>query len=193
MCEIYKNLSLEDLSGEIWKDIPGYEGLYQVSNMGRIKSIANKEIKFGVNQVNSKIDKIIKQLKNGQGYLRIGLSKNNKQIKFSVHRLVAQTFIPNPENKTTVNHKNEIKTDNRVENLEWMSNKENNNWGTRIERISKKKCKPVLQYDLNGNLIQKWESATEAKKKKGYNNKCISRCCLGERKTYKGYIWRYEE
>ena len=112
---------------EVWKDIPGYETLYQVSNFGRVKSYERNGTKGG----------ILKPTKNKLGYMRIGLSKSNKKNYFSVHRLVALTFIPNPYNLPIINHKNEIKHDNRVENLEWCTHEYNNNYGTIKQKISK--------------------------------------------------------
>jgi len=106
---------------EVWKDIEGYEGLYQVSNLGRVRSFHGDS------------EKIMKQTLQ-KGYLRITLLKNKKQKRFLSHRLVAQAFIPNPENKPQVNHIDEDKTNNRVDNLNWMTSKENNDWGTRKSR-----------------------------------------------------------
>ena len=108
---------------EIWKDIKGFEGHYQVSNFGRVKSI-----KFGK-------ERILRPGKNKKGYLRVGISKNGESKTYSVHRLVAQAFIPNLNNLPQINHKNEDKTDNRVENLEFCDAKYNNTYGTRIQRF----------------------------------------------------------
>lgn len=138
MCEIYKNLSLEDMEGEIWKDIEDYEGLYQISNMGRIKRLSRKSTDKNGNTSILK-EKMLKQHLTKIGYLDISLTKNKKQKHYYVHRLVGFAFIPNPKNKKTINHKNEIKTDNRVENLEWMTQAENNVYGTKIEKAVKKR------------------------------------------------------
>ena len=116
--EIYKNLSLENMEGEIWKDIEGFEKKYQISNMGRVKALNFKR---------SGKEKIMKQSFNGRGYLKVGLRKDGKFKTLKVHRLVAQTFIENKENKPCVDHKNTIRTDNRVENLRFVTHKENNN------------------------------------------------------------------
>ena len=116
--EIYKNLDL-NLEGEIWKDIEGYEGLYQVSNMGRVKSLNYSGCKGK--------ERIMKQNFSDKGYLKISLKKNRKIKTFKTHRLVGIAFIPNVENKPEIDHINTIKTDNRVENLRFVTRKENNN------------------------------------------------------------------
>ena len=161
---------------EIWKDKKGYEGHYQVSNWGRVKSI-----KFGK-------EKILKLIKDKDGYLQVTLCKNNIKKVYKVHRLVAEAFIDNPDNLPQVNHKDENKTNNNVENLEWCTNEYNINYGTRTERCSK----PVLQYTLDGEFVREWESAIQAEREGGFNNTCICQCCLGKRKTHKGFIWKYK-
>lgn len=200
MCEIYKNLSLEDMDGEVWKDIPGYEGYYQVSNMGRVKSF---------NYRNTKKTSILKQSINQDGYLRLTLKKDYKSKGFLVHRLVGFAFIPNPENKETINHKNEIKTDNRVENLEWMTRAENNNYGTHNERVHKKcreknvyligalaskevRKRNILQFDLRHNFIREYDCIEDVKKYK-FDPAHVCKCAQGQRKTHGGYIWKYKE
>ena len=163
---------------EIWKYKKDYEGHYQVSNCGRVKSI-----KFGK-------EKILKQRKDKRGYYSVVLSKNGIVKKYSVHRLVAEAFIDNTDNLPYVNHKDEDKTNNNVNNLEWCDAKYNINYGTCIERRSKKKSKPVLQYDLEGNFIKEWKSTMECGRN-GYNQGNVVACCQGKLKKYKGFIWRY--
>lgn len=179
--DIYKNLSTENIENEIWKDIENYEG-YKVSNMGRIKSLKGKT------------ERILKQQMDRDGYLLICLSKTGAQKIFKVHRLVAKAFIPNTENKSDVNHKNECKTDNRVINLEWTTRKENINYGTRNERISKARMKQVLQFTLEGELAKEWNSIIECRCN-GFSGGNISQCCnnkYGKQKNvYKGHIWKY--
>ena len=124
--EIYKNLSLEDMEGEIWKDIEGYEGLYQVSNMGRVKSLermceTSKDKSKAQRNVKSKI---MVQTLSKKKYPRVGLSKEGKYMVIVVHRLVAKAFVKNPTNKKTVDHINTVRTDNRVENLRWLTQEE---------------------------------------------------------------------
>ena len=164
---------------ELWKDIKNYEGHYQVSNFGRVKSI-----KFGK-------EIILKPVTDRHGYLIVGLWKNNKQKTYKVHRLVMEAFIPNTDNLPCVNHKDEDKTNNNVENLEWCTYTYNNNYGTRIERISKRRSKTVLQYDLEGNFIREWESSAECGRN-GFNQGHVAACCQGKLKKHKDSIWRYK-
>lgn len=176
---------------EIWKDIVGYEGLYQVSNFGRIKSL-----KFACNIGG----KILKPRLRGR-YFVIALYKNNQRKDYSIHRIVAKHFVKNKENKLYVNHKDENSLNNKANNLMWCTHKENMNWGTRNKRISAgnsnnpKKCKKVIQLDLNGNFIKEWNSIKEMSKTLKINYSHISACCRNEygRKTAGGYKWKYAE
>ena len=174
---------------EIWKEIKGYEELYQVSNKGRVKRLERDIIcKNGVKK--HKKERILKDSSNSQNYCIVKLS-DNKGIRktLRVHRLVAEAFIPNPENKPQVNHKDENKTNNCVENLEWMTAKENINYGTRNERISKS----VAQYTKDGKLIKVWSSTNEAGRKLGFNQSNISKVAQGTRKSCGGFVWKYVE
>ena len=163
---------------EYWKPVVGYEGLYEVSNWGRVKSL-----KFGK-------EKILKPIIR-HGYYFVGLSKNGIVKSYSVHRLVAQVFIPNPNNLPCVNHKDENKQNNVVSNLEWCTHEYNNSYGTRSKRVAEKQSKPVLQYDLEGNLIKEWVSINECGRN-GFNQGGICKCCNGKQKIYKGFIWKYK-
>lgn len=169
---------------EIWKDIKGYEGIYQVSNYGRVKSLHNK---FGNKEL------IMKLNKKYNGYYQVRLKNNGESKDVSIHRLVALHFIPNPENKPQVNHINEDKSDNRAENLEWCTSSYNNTYGTRIERVKSKVSKPVLQYDLNGNFIKEYLSLVEASKQNNFSAGNICNCCYGRYSQANGYIWKYKE
>ena len=162
---------------EYWKPVVGYEGHYQVSNFGRVKSL-----KFGK-------EKILKQYIRG-GYYYVCLSKNGIIKKYSVHRLVAQAFLDNPNNLPQINHKDENKTNNNVDNLEWCDAKYNTNFGTCIERRSKKKSKTVLQYTLDGKFVREWPSTMECERN-GYQNGNVVACCQGRLKKYKDFIWKY--
>ena len=178
---------------EIWKDIEGYEGIYQVSSEGRVKSI--------------KRNLIMKQQPDKCGYLRVGLYDPNikKYRSCIVSRLVAKAFIPNPQNKPCVDHINAIRNDNRVENLRWVTNKENsNNPLTKEKQIGfRRNYKIVFQYDEDGKLVGIYESAKKAAEAVDGTSAGISYCCLGGfystlRKkyykidTYKGYRWSYK-
>lgn len=167
---------------EVWKDIEGYEGLYQVSNLGNVKSLNYQ----GVSR-----EKILKPFINSDGYKRVMLYKNKTIKRLSVHRLVAQAFIENPNNYSCVNHKDENNQNNVVSNLEWCTYKYNNNFGTRNARIVKALSKQVYQYSKDGELIAVWESTNEAGRN-GYNQGSVVSCCNGKLKTHKGYIWSYE-
>lgn len=160
---------------ETFKDILGYEELYQVSNLGRIKSL-----KFGK-------EKLLSPAFDKDGYLYVCLCKNGEKKRYFIHRLVAQAFLPNPNNYPEVNHIDENKLNNNVDNLEWCDRKYNINYGTRTEKCSKQ----VGQYDLSGNLIKVWKSGWEIERQLGYSSSNISACCLGKYKTSHGYIWKY--
>lgn len=177
---------------EIWKtavyDGEPYEGLYKVSNWGRILSL---------NYKNTGKAKLRKPVEKKDGYFQVGLSKNGEYKLCYVHRLVAETFIPNPENKPQVNHIDENKKNNRVDNLEWKCPKENSNHGTRNERISKamtngKQSKPVLQLTLTGDFIREWPSVAECSRN-GFNKGHVAACCRGEEKSHKGFRFMYKE
>lgn len=171
---------------EIWKDIKYYEGLYQGSNWGRVKSLERIDC-IG----HHRKERILKLSTDKDGYLYVYLYKNGKGKNFSVHRLVAEAFLPNPHNYPCVNHKDENKQNNNVDNLEWCNVKYNNTYGTRIERVSKKQSKPVLQYTLDGQFVKEWESTRECGRN-GFNQQTISACCRGKLKTHKDSIWKYK-
>lgn len=175
---------------EIWKDIKGYEGLYQVSNLGNVRSVKrNCNQRYGLREVK---ERILKTGKTKKGYLIVVLSKEQTTKSHAVHTLVANAFIPNVNNYPQINHIDENKENNNVNNLEWCTNKYNCNYGTRTIRQKQKVSKPVLQYDLKGNFIKKWGSISEAAKNLKMCITCISYNCNGKRKTAGGYIWKYE-
>lgn len=170
---------------EVWKTIEGYEGLYEVSSLGRVRSL----------NYNRKSETKLLSIANHNGYLRICLSKNNEKTNLFIHRLVAKTFIPNPENKRQVNHIDGDKTNNNVNNLEWTTPSENIkhaiNMGLLPKLLPYKRKYKVIQYDLNGNIIKIWDSAKEVKKALNISNSQISKCAKGRLKTVHNYIWRY--
>ena len=163
----------------MWKDIEGYEGLYQVSDTGEVMNVIT--------------GKILKAYKEKSGYLRVGLYKDEKEKSFRVHRLVAEAFIPNPFNLPEVNHKSENKQDNRVENLEYCDRKYNINYGTRNDKVAVKVSKTVFQFSKTGEFIREWCSVCEIDRQLGFDFRNVSACCLGKRKSAYGYIWKYKE
>ena len=174
---------------EVWKDINEFKGYYQVSNFGRIKSLFRyAKVKNGFRSVP---EKILKPKIDKDGYLHVVLQKDRKLKYLAIHRIVADTFIDNPNNLPHVNHKNENKQDNRVENLEWCTEQYNCNYGNRNKKLSKSKYKAINQYSLKGDLIKEWESGISIEKETGFNKKNISACCRGVRKTAYGYIWKF--
>ena len=175
------------LNNEIWKDISNYEGLYQVSNLGNIRSL--DRYTNGRNSKRLIKGKILKAFKDKDGYMNVNLYKNAKIKQFKVSRLVAEAFIPNPNNLPQVNHKNEIKSDNCVDNLEWMTLIDNCNYGTRNARISKK----INQYDLEGNFIKTWNSIIQIEREFNIFHSRIIEACKGQRKQIGGYKWRYAD
>lgn len=136
---------------------------------------------------------IRKQSKDDKGYLIVKLSKNNISHTIKVHKLVANAFIPNPFKLPQINHRDEDKTNNNVDNLEWCTNKYNCNYGTHNKRMSKTLSKTVYQYSNNYDLIKVWDSAVQCSRENSrYNHRHISECCLGKRKTHQGYKWSYK-
>lgn len=181
---------------EVWKDIKGYEGLYQVSNFGRVKSL-ERQMKLNLNKDKKMIkkEKILKPGKVGtrRNYLGVELVKNFKYKHKYIHRLVAETFIPNPNNYNEVNHKDENTLNNCVSNLEWCNTKYNVNYGQRTLKATKKLSKPIIQYDLEKKFIREWDSMRDASRNLNINIGTISRCCKGEFKKAGKYIWKYKK
>lgn len=169
---------------EIWKEILNTNGIYFISNLGRIKSTERK-VKFG-NRERIVKEKILKPIKHKGGYLYININKKH----YFIHRLVAQAFIPNPQNLPQINHKDENKTNNQVFNLEWCDSLYNMNYGTakkrKIQTYSNHYCN-VLNIDTGKIYL----NPKEASKDTGIHNDAISRVCRGEAKTAGGYHWRY--
>ena len=163
------------MTNEEWRDVVGYEGRYQVSSMGRVKSFKwNKE-------------RFLKPSMDKDGYLLVTLCAGGKPKTLKVHRLVCEAFHENPDNKPQVNHINEDKTDNRACNLEWCTCKQNVNHGSRNERVSK----PVGQYSLDGKLIKLWPSTMEVQRQTGFSQGNISQVANGKYKQAYGCIWKY--
>ncbi len=172
---------------EWWKFVPGYDYKYMVSDQGRVLSL---------NYRRAGIPRLLKPRADEKGYLLVGLCRNGKMKTIKLHRLVAKMFIPNPNNLPEVNHKNEIKTDNRAENLEWCTREYNCNYGTGNERSGRNrinhpaKSKPVSQYNLSCEFVAWYPSMNEARRQTGVKDICS--CCRGKLKSAGGFIWRYE-
>ena len=174
------------MNNEVWKDILGYEGHYQVSNLGRVKSI--KFVK----------EKILKLSRDNDGYLKVCLYKNGEMKTYKVHRLVAKVFISNPNNLPQINHKDEDKTNNSLENLEWCDQKYNHNYGTINQRIAEKhtngkQSKPVLQLTKDGEFVREWKSASDVERNLGYSQGNITKCCRGKYHSAYNFVWRYKQ
>ena len=177
---------------EVWKDIQGYEGKYQISSFGNVKSL---------NYGRTKKERILIPGNNAKGYLQVKLSKNGITKNFYVHKLVSQAFIENPDNLPEVNHIDEDKTNNCVSNLEFCDRKYNINYGTRNEKMlktlklikSKFAQKEALQFTKDGKFVNEYPSIKEAGRYTGINQGNICLCCKGRRFTAGGYIWKYKE
>lgn len=173
---------------EIWKDVSGFEGLYKISNFGRVMSLNYKRI--GISQIRvPRTDK--------GGYLYVNLHKNNKTKSMKIHRLVASAFLPNPQGLPQINHIDEDKLNNCLWNLEWCNASYNNKYGTRTRKVldshkrngSSKAEKPVVQMDKQGNTIAEFISISEAARQMGVSRESLRDAALGYSKTCKGFIW----
>jgi len=208
-----------------WRDVPGLEDYYQISNDGKGRS-KDRRVKAGYGKTRFQKGRLLKPRKTKNGYLRFCFAVDGVRQDYYVHRLVAEAFIPNPDNLPEVNHKSQDKTDNRVENIEWCNRSYNNNYGDKNKRMletSKKNgsykkaldtkrnsghfteiytkgletkkerglLKKIEQLDLQGNLINCYESINEAARETGCNNAHICACCKGKLSKHKGYKWRY--
>jgi len=181
----------EDKEEEIWRDIKGYEGLYQVSNIGRVKSLGRTVTRKNGSKLSIR-ERIMKPSTNHSGYLLVNLYNSRGKMKsFKVHRLVCEAFHKNPENKPCVNHIDENKTNNIASNLEWCTVSENNSHGTRTARVAKARSKTIGQYTRDGVLVKVWKSATEVQSQLGFAQGAISEVARGKRKTAYGYVWKY--
>ena len=162
---------------EIWKDIPDYEGLYMISNYGNIKITKN--------------NKLCKPSDDGKGYLQIVLTKNKKRKCYKIHKLVAKTYISNLDNLPQINHKDQNKKNNSINNLEWCTQKYNCNYGDRNYRCTKHRLHKVKQIDLKNNIIKEYNSLKEAESNTKIKYQQISACCRNIQKSAGGFLWEY--
>ena len=190
-----------ETKNEIWKDIKGFEGRYQVSNLGRVRSLDHVTIMRRKGYKDCSVLYRGNMLKPSLhlGYYRISMTKNGHKRPYLVHRLVAEAFIPNPNNLPMINHKDEVRSNNVVDNLEWCDALYNNNYGTRNERLFESVCRPrmraVLQYDKEGNLIQRFESISEASRLTGIDVQRIHSACHNRERRHgtNGYIFKFSD
>jgi len=172
---------------EIWKNVKSYENIYQISSCGRIKSL--KRITSNNHVIN---EKILKPVHDSYGYLKVNLYRNGNMKSFTVHKLVAMAFIITNNTKLTqINHIDEVKTNNNVENLEWCTSAYNNSYGTRNIKISKNKKIKIGQYTASNILIKIYDSIGDACSKNNFSRSEISRCCNNHLKYSHGYMWKY--
>lgn len=180
---------------EVWKDVIGYEGLYMVSNLGRVKSLSRITKRGRKHSLTFlKQTKLLKKNNANRGYKQVSLCKNGKIVSVRVCRLVAEAFVPNPNKLPQVNHINEIKDDDRASNLEWCTPKYNINYGTRTQRQSITTGKPVIGRNIKTGEVVEYSSAHEAEKD-GFTQSAICQCCNHAKYflSHKGYTWEYKE
>lgn len=178
---------------EVWKDIEGYEGYYQISNLGRYRSL-DRYVNVGNGGRRLVKGKMLVPVVCTNGYIEANLNKKQERKVFLMHRLVAKHFIDNPNNYPEVNHKDENPRNNCVDNLEWCTSKYNANYGTRNKRSRDNgPLVSVDQYELDGTFVRNWESASDAARFYRIRIENITRVCKGRRKTTAGYLWRFTE
>ena len=183
----------KNLKNEEWRDY-AYDGkiYYQVSNYGRARSLTRYRILF--NGVRAVIKgRLLKANVNKKGYYSYGFSYDGKYVAKRINRLVAELFIPNPDNLPEVNHIDENTDNNRIDNLEWCTHKYNMNYGTRINRVIEKTSKSIEQYDLNGNFIKEWDSLAKASRELNISRGTLCSCIKGQVKSCGGYQWKYKD
>ena len=183
-------------AAEEWRPVKGYEGLYEVSNLGRIRSTpryVQQKNKYGTLSTVFRDSKVLVQRIAQRGYYIISIRNGREDPHtYSVHRIVATAFIPNPLNLPQVNHKDENKLNNRVDNLEWCTAEYNMNYGTCKKRTASRHMKPVAQYDLEGNLVATYKGIKEAAKHAKVSWQMISACLTRPNiRTAGGYIYKY--
>lgn len=180
---------------EIWKAVAGYEGIYEISNLGTLRSLTRK-----TNHGKTIYGRTLSTKTNNRGYIQVCLSSVGKQDYRLLHRLVAEAFVPNEKGLPQVNHKDEDKDNNRAENLEWCTNLYNRHYGTGLSRaaenhdydqIAEKNRRTIKQFDKNGNLLNVRRGLKSAQDASGVHESNIRRCCCGRGTSAGGYVWQY--
>lgn len=186
------------MTEEIWKPVVGYEGRYEVSNLGRVRSVDHKytrpHFRTGAPTEYSVKGRVIYQYcKKDTTTYNVRLSKGPTVKTHAVHRLVAQAFIPNPDNLPEVNHMDENRHNNRADNLEWCTGDYNLHYGTHIDRSAAGHWKKILQCDMQGNVIREFNSITQAANTFGVTIQAISRVLIGKNRQCRGFLWKYKD
>lgn len=171
---------------EVWKSVPGYEGIYEVSDQGRVKSLARE-----TNNQYGKTDIIMSPGWSPNGYYFVTLCKNGVHKNARIHRLVAEAFIPNPGGLPQVNHKDCDRSNNKAENLEWCTAEYNINYADRNKKAGVKSAIPVFQYTKCGEFVKRYDSAVQAEKETGIASQNISKCRAGKLPSAGGFVWKY--
>lgn len=190
-------MKVESYLGEVWKGIEGYEGLYQVSNFGRVKSL-ERDVYNPRYEIKHLKEKILKAGINIDGHLYVNLYKNGVKKPYLIHRLVAEAFIPNPHNNPIAHHKDHNPLNNNVDNLVWLTHEEHaNEHPERNEAVGKAarkaRSKHINQFTLDGLFVRAWYSSMDIQRELGYNQGSIIKCCQGKQhhNSAYGYIWGY--
>ena len=186
--------TLTTLANEEWRAIKGYEGLYEVSNLGRVRSLDRIQSRSSWRQrefMQYYKGRILKQQRNNKGYYTVILQVHKKYDMRLVSRLVAEAFIPNPNNLPVVNHKDQVPTNNVASNLEWCTTKYNVTYANAVEMRVAKVSRPIEQLTLDGKHVAFYKSANEAQRIGGYDHTNIGRVIHGKQKQYLGFLWRY--
>ena len=178
---------------EVWKDVVGFEGIYQISNNGKLRSLDRIVVaKAGWVKREKGMDIKTNTIQNS-GYVKVDLHKNGKAYGKLLHRLVAEAFIENPRNYPQINHKDQNKLNNSADNLEWCTQMYNNHYGDCMERGAETQRRKFYQKDLDGNVVKIWSGFKKMQRETGYQRKTVYLCCIGKRDSYMGYKWEYAD